>query len=357
MSNSSFHADLKVQQWQKKFYVEYIRGQRFARYTGTDENKVFQLVKDLSKKRGESITIQLVTRLTGSGVTGDNTLRGNEEAISNYGDTITVDQLRNATSVGHMEQQKGNIDFLNAGRMLLKLWAMEKLRDDMITAMESPNLDGKTSYASSSATQRNAWDTANGDRILYGDAKSNRTAGNVATSLDKLDATTDVLDPDMVSTAKRMARDADPHIRPVRVAEDEEWFVLFCNKWAFRDFKNSSDYLSNLRNAGPRSLKDNPLFRDGDLVHDGVILREIPEMGVMSNVGATGTVDGAANYLCGAQALGVAWAETTSAISDEDDYGNIKGVGIKEIRGVQKLFFNDKQHGMLTLYTAAVADS
>jgi hypothetical protein len=171
-----------------------------------------------------------------------------------------------------------------------------------------------------------------------------------------VDSTTDVMDPENVSLAKRMARDADPHIRPIKVMEDEEWYVLFANKWAFRDFKNSATYLANLRNAAPRSFKENPLYTDGDLVHDGVIIREIPEIGVITGVGAAG-IDVAPNFLCGAQSVAVAWAKMTEAIKDEDDYGNVKGVGVREWRGVQKLFFNDKQHGMLTFYTSGVADA
>lgn len=360
MADTTFHNDLVVKNWQKDFFSEYIRNSRFNRYMGEDENKIFQLVKDLSKKRGDTVYVQLVTKLTGNGVTGDNTLRGNEESLDNYADGLTINQLRNAVSRGEFEQQKGNIDLLNAAKTALKNWAMERLRDDIIARMLSPCLDGITTYAAATETQKDAWLEANQDRVLFGDAKSNLDTTGGATggadhsdSLVAIDGTTDVMDPENVSLAKRMARDADPHIRPIKVQEDEEWYVLFCNKWAFRDFKNSATYLANLRNAGPRSFKDNPLYTDGDLVSDGVILREIPEIGVVSN----GTIDCAPNFLCGAQSVAVAWAKMTEAIKDEDDYGNVKGVGVREWRGVQKLFFNDKQHGMLTFYTAGVADA
>lgn len=363
MADTSFDSSLQVQQWQQSFYTEYVRGSRFGRYTGSDNNKVIQLVMDLSRKRGDTITVQLVTRLTGAGITGDNTLKGNEESLGNYGDAIVVDQLRNAVRRGEMEQQKGNIDILNAARVQLKKWAMEQLRDDIIARMLSPNLDGLTTYASSSETDKDTWLDSNTDRVVFGAALGNLdSAGGLgpsgsdhSDSLAAVDSAADVLSPTVVSLAKRAARDADPHIQPITVAEDEEWYIMFVNKWAFRDFKTSTDYENAARDAAARG-KNNPLFRDGDLMWDGVILREIPEIGVITGVGAAG-IDVAPNFLCGAQAVGIAWAMTTQAVMDTDDYGNLKGVGIREIRGVQKLFFNSVQHGMLTLYTSGVADT
>ena len=47
----------------------------------------------------------------------------------------------------------------------------------------------------------------------------------------------------------------------------------------------------------------------------------------------------AASYLCGAQALGIAWAQRTKAVTNTRDYGFMHGVGVEEIRGVQKLAF------------------
>lgn len=347
----------KVIQWQNKVRREYIRGNRFARYMGADENKIIQVQSTLSAKRGDTVSMPLVTELTGGGVTGDNTLEGNEEALGNYEDRQTVDQLRHAVARGNMEQQRTLIDLLDEASMMLKLWAQSKLRDDIIARMLCPNLDGVTAYADCSEADKDAWDTANGgSRILYGNAKSNRSAGDHSASLLTVDATDDVLSPAIVSLAKRMARDASStRIRPVVVEEDEENFVLFCNKWAFRDFKNNSTYQQMLRDAEVRG-KGNPLYNDGDLYYDGVILREIVEIPVISGAG-NGGIDVAPNFFCGAQDIWIDWAQRTRAISDSRDYGNIRAVGVQEIRGIKKSYFNTLQFGQLTLYTAGVADT
>lgn len=355
MAVTQVPAALQLVRHSKKYFREYVRGNRFNRYMGTDENAIIQVKHELEKMNGDNITFPLLTELTGAGVEGDDILEGNEEAQDSYGDTVVINQLRNAVRVAEMDQRKTDIDYYMAARVQLREWSKSNLRDTIIARMLSPVLDGTTTYAASTVAERNAWQAANTDRVLYGAAKANLSSGDHATSLATVDATTDILSPAMVSLAKRMARDAGPHrMRPVKVKEDEEWFVLFCNKWAFRDFKNHATYQQNLREAMVRG-KDNPLFTDGDLIHDGVILREIVEIPVLSGVGAS-SIDVAPNFLCGAQAVMLAWGSQPKIKVDTFDYDNQRGVATAEIRGLKKSFFNSKQHGMLSLFTAGVAD-
>jgi hypothetical protein len=122
-----------------------------------------------------------------------------------------------------------------------------------------------------------------------------------------------------------------------------------------RDLRSDSTMQAANRDAMERG-KNNPLFTPGDLLWDGVIIREVPEIGVIEDVGAS-TIDVAANFLCGAQAVGLAYAQRSTPIFDEFDYGNLKGTGVKCIRGVEKLMFQSGvQHGVVTVYSAAVAD-
>ena len=109
--------------------------------------------------------------------------------------------------------------------------------------------------------------------------------------------------------------------------------------------------------------EDNPLFTGDSLVWDGMILREIPEIAAITGVGA-GAIDVEPVYLCGAQAIGTAWAQRTKSTTDTDDYEFMHGVGVQEIRGIEKLRFGTapgdtttpKDHGIATAYFAALAD-
>ena len=41
---------------------------------------------------------------------------------------------------------------------------------------------------------------------------------------------------------------------------------------------------------------------------------------------------------------------------DSDDYGHENGFAIDEIRGIEKLVFDNVDHGIVSVFTAAVAD-
>ena len=355
MADSAVVAALQVDQWSRKLREEYVRDMQLRKLMGRSPNAPIQMITELQKSPGDDITVPLVTRLTGSGQTGDNTLEGNEEALGNYGHKITVDQIRHAVRVGRMEQKKTFFNMLEAARPMLKKWAMAKLRTDILAAAHSANVDGSTAYASCSEAQKDAWLAANSDRVLFGAAKSNNSANDHSACLSNVDSTTDVLSVAIGSLAKRMGKTADRYITPVEVGEESgETFVMLCNSLCFRDLKGDTTLTAALRDALPRGRR-NPLFTDGDLYYDGVIYKEVEEMGVISGVGAS-SIDVAANYLLGAQAIGVAVGEQLHAIKNVRDYANLNGVGVAEIRGVDKLMWNSIQN-MVTVYCAAVADT
>jgi N4-gp56 family major capsid protein len=337
--------------WDNDFFASYVRANRFKRYMGTSENSIIQTRSDLTKKAGDGITLPLVTELTGAGQTGNGLLEGNEEALGNYGHKIEVSTLRHAVAVTDNDQQFTGIDLRNAGKEMLKLWAMSKLRTDIITALGSISTGVGTSlsYAGASAAQRNAWLVANADRIMFGDG----SVGGYTTLATDIALVTNTmkLTKEVVSKAKARAEQATPKIRPVTVGEDSENFVMFADARAFRDLK--IDLATSLQNAQERG-DSNPLWRDGDLMWDGVVIRKIQEIASLGAVGAASALV-SPFYLCGAQAMGVAWAQMTKSTTDTRDYGFVKGVGIHEMRGVEKLVYNGKDHGVFTGFVGATA--
>lgn len=332
--------------WDSDFFKSYVRANRFKRYMGTNENSVIQIKDDLTKKAGDGITIPLVTELTGAGQTGNGLLEGNEEALGNYGHKIDISTLRHAVAVTDNDQQFTGIDLRNAGKEMLKLWAMSKLRTDIITALGSKS---GTAYGSAAEAVKDAWLVANSDRVMFGDGS---VGGYTDHSADLLLVTASMkLTKETVSKAKARAEQASPKLRPIVVGEDSENFVLFCDARAFRDLK--TDLATSLQNAQERG-DNNPLWRDGDLMWDGVVIRKIQEIATLGAVGAASALV-SPYFLCGAQALGVAWAQMTKSTTDTRDYGFVKGVGIHEMRGVEKLIYNSKDHGVFTGYVGATA--
>jgi N4-gp56 family major capsid protein len=353
-------------QWSSDFWVEYIRQNQFTPYFGTTMDAMIQLRTDLTREPGDSVVFPTVRSLVGAGVTGNAVLEGNEEILNARSLKVPVGVIRHAVAVSQWDEQKSVIDLLNAARQVLKNWAMNKLRADIILSLGAVTADGdvQISYAAATAAQRNTWLVNNSDRVLFGASKSNNT-GVYATSLTNIDNTADKLTAAQITLAKRIARTASPKIRPIRVNDDEEWYVMFCPSMVYRDLMLDPVIINALQYAWNRG-SDNPLFTAGDILYDGVIIREIPELPTIPDVGAGATVDAGASYLCGAQALGIAWAQRTKAITNERDYGFFSGVGVQEIRGVAKLRFGvdptvdqtkPVDNGIVTVWSAAEPDA
>lgn len=381
MALTRVSAGNKVIQWDDKFFSEYVRANLFNPYMGVDENAIIQIKENLVKKKGDSITISLLSSLRGKGVRGNARLQGSEEQLGNYDHNIPVYPLRNGVAVTEWDEQMTVIDLRNGGRVALKNWAMETLRDDTVTALMS--MGGKAYLASqvladssysaiADETVKDAFLVQNADRFLFGAAKSNNAANDHSASLANIDNTADKLSAGIVSLSKRMAKQASPSIRPVMTKQGEEWFVMFANSEAFRDLKNDTTILAANREAWQRyngggklgsGTGSNPIFRDGDLIYDGVIIREISDIPTLEGVGA-GSIDVAPCFLCGAQAMGLVWAQRIKSRTNTEDYGFENGVAVSEMRGLEKLLYDnddlgktDVQHGVVTVYVAGVADA
>lgn len=385
MTASTISAGNIVTKWRAKVLREYVRGGRFEPVIGTDENKVIQVVRETKK-----CSMPLIGKLSGAGVRGSVQLTGSEEALSNYDYTLQPTYIRNGVLIDNEENEKSEFDLFKEGRPTLMNWMMETKRDQMIQAFGAIEAGG-TYYnyggieasgakgsSAASAANMDTWQAANTDRILYGALKSNLTSGDHTTSLATLNNTADLMTSDQVELMKRMAQDANPLIRPIMVKGDEPWYILYLGKYAFRDLRNDTTLLTTMQNSLARN-KDNPLFAGGDLLWDGVIIKELPDLdkfidssagGLWDGVwGAGATGDGLDNagaaairtsigFFCGAQALGFGIGHTASfKRRKEDDYEHLNGVAISAKHDIKKTFFNAKQHGMLTSFHAALADA
>lgn len=360
MADTSVASGLTVQQWDDKFFMEYLQEDRFAKFRGMDENSIIQMKEDLTKKKGDSVTYALVNRLSNNAVTGSNTLEGNEEALVSRSHKVTVDKRRNGVRVAEVDEQFSAISLRNAGRATLKDWAMEDTRDLTITALGRIN---GTNYDDASEANKDAWLVDNADRVLFGAAKSNNSSNDHSASLANIDNTNDKLDTSALSLMKRIALSASPKIKPIRVDGGKRFYMVFCGTETFRDLKTDSTITQAQREVNIR-MQNNKLFQGGDLEWDGMIIHEIDDIPTLSGVGA-GSIDVQPVYLCGCQALGHAIAKRWTSATEKFDYGDKHGVAIESIYEVDKLTFGSgsgdtddlKDHGVVTGFFAAVADS
>ena len=344
MANTAVAAGLTVQQWDEKFYTEYIRANRFKRYMGTDENAIIQMKEDLTTKPGKTVTYALVNALTGAGKRGSATLVGQEEKMNSRSCAVTVDKIRNAVVVPEIDEQYSAIGLRDAGKVVLKDWVLRLTKSDIITALGMVSGDYaagiKTIWQATDAgaitAAQDAWVTANVDRVLFGAAVSNYST-TFATAVGNVDDSGDLPTYARLNLMKSLAKLASPAIRPTMVNGDEEWYTVFCGSKAFKRFSEDATIVGFNKDARVRGL-DNPLFTGDSLIANGMIIREIPEITDLAISGGT-SADVSPVFLCGAQALGFAVAQRSKTITDDTDYGDKQGVAVQEIRGIQKLMF------------------
>jgi hypothetical protein len=364
---------------------EFVRENMFSPYMDEGLNAIIRLRSEL-KSGGEDMNIPLVTRLDGPGVS-TGTLVGNEEKIDNYGMRVRMEWSRNAVVTTKAEAHKDSADIFGEAKPLLSDWGKELQRDEVIAAMMAlptetlPTSSGGVrvngiQYDLATTAQKNTWHTDNSDRIVYGALSSNSVAANHATSLSNLDTTADKFTATNLSMAKRMAKLANPRIRPYKTRDGYEYFVAFAGTNTFRDLKLSLETIN--KDARPREGRqingapDNPIFQDGDQIYDGVIVREVPEISqfvtniwtTLKTAGQGGTTRVEPVFICGQQALVFAWGQMAKpTFRKEDDYGFITGVGIEMAYGISKMFKKHpmdgtalKQWGVLTGFYATTTD-
>lgn len=342
--------DFSLPKFRQDYLLEYIRTNRFARYMGADNDMPIQFAKE-AKGSGETIKIPMLGRLTKTGVTANMPLSGREEQVNRLSHQLTLEFRRNGVVVTERDEQFVFAKVLNQLRGLLMNWSKEQLRNDIIDSLFSV-LPRKTMLAplvNPDSTQRlsgdpslvniktqasdgelDTWVTNNADRVLF-HTISDLVSGDFSASIANVGAS-DVATADTLRAAKDLAVTADPHITPIRVGQDdEEYFVLFCSQKMFRQFQGDSEIQQYNLHALERGSKRNPLRTGGDLEFDGVIIRPVPEIGDHSATVTRGV-------LCGTEAVAVGIGmDPDFRENKNDDYGHIKGVGITECIGVEKL--------------------
>lgn len=363
MGETSVPTGLTVQQWDNKYFKEFLNKDWFKAFSGTGSNKMIQVKEDLTKKDGDSVTFTLVNKLTGTAKDSDEDLEGNEEGVDLRSQKVTIREYAHAVKFKKFDNQKTAIDLRESHKDVLMDWNMELHRDNVIEALGSIN---GVAYASATETNKDAWLVDNADRVLFGAAKSNNSSNDHSASLANIDSTTDVLKPGALSLMKRMALQANPKIRPIREKgsiSGSNMYVILAGTYPLRDLKNDSTFLQANREARARG-KLNPIFSDADYIYDNLAIYEIEDLPIYEGVGQS-SIDVAPVYLCGAQAVGTAWAMRPNTVDEEFDYKRRVGIGIKQWYKVEKLRFGSgstdtadlKDHGIVTGYFSSVADS
>lgn len=351
----------QLQVWSRDFW-RVARNMSFVnQFSGSGQNAMVQRVTELTKSnKGTKANITLLADMTGDGITGDNTLEGNEEALRAFDITIELDQLRFANRVaGRMADQKTVVNFREQSRDALA-YAMADRMDQLAfltlsgVAYTSKN-NGALRTTSSSAghelvdlefasdvsapttNRHRRWDATNG--LVAGDTTAVATADKISY--------------ECIVNLKAYAK--DQYIRGIRGAGNDEVFHLFVTPSQMRDLRLDSDFLANARNAGVRGSANSLFAGSSTEMVDGVMIHEFRHVfntggataGTSSNAGDAGykwgadaDVNGGRALFCGAQALAMADIGLPEIVEDTFDYENQAGISVGKIFGLRKPKYN-----------------
>lgn len=346
MADTRANPNLTPEIWDSKFFVEYLTENRYAGEMGTSENSIIQVREDLTKKAGDRINFALVNKLTQAATTGRAVMEGNEEDMATRSFELAVDKRRNAVRVAEIDEQFSAISLREAGKFVLKDWAMkdtERLISIALGKMGGIAMNATEVGAAGNQTVLDAWLVANSDRVFFGNsaytAMTDLSAAlltlTAATAAERLTAAN-------IDVMKFIAMNrSNPKIRPIRSeANGRYYYIMYAHPLAFRDLRQDATFVQAQREVS-LEMENNRLFKGGDLLWNGVIIKEAHDLYDYSTLTALGDSGGTVvpAFLCGAQALGAAYARRWRSKTEEFDYGDKHGIETSAIYGIDKMVF------------------
>ncbi|TIM14469.1 MAG: N4-gp56 family major capsid protein [Mesorhizobium sp.] len=362
MSTTSYGVNdaLAVKLWSKKLAVEVSKATAIAPLIGTSSNSIIQLKDETQKGKGDKVTFGLRTQLIGDGVTENQTLEGNEEALTTYSDALYINELAHAVRVKNdqtIDAQRVPFSLRDEANSGLTDWYADRM--SMMAFMQfggytAPTMafEGRTVTILPVHYGFNAPTAPSTNRVVR--------AGGVAN--DQSLTSTNIFTLDLIDKAKEKAVTANPKIRPVMI-DGAKHYVMYLHPYQVTDLRinTSTGQWLDIQKAAEKRGASNPIF-DGSLgVYNNVILREAEHVvtGVNASTSAQITTVRRAVML-GAQSAVVAFGMKTApskykTVEELFDYQRELGVSCQTVWGMKKTVFNSEDFGTIVVSTYAAA--
>jgi len=349
------NSPLAVKRWSAELMKEALKKTFALQFMGEDTNSIIQIKTELNKGAGDRITFGIRQQLTGAGVSGDNTLEGNEEALETYTQNVTIDQLRHAVrSNGKVSEQRVPFTVRNEIRDGLADWWA-----DRIDTWFFNQITGNTAQADTRYTGMQAVTAPDSGHQVFGNIGATVAAGTVALAEASLSATTVArFHLGLIDRARERAKMAVNTMRPIQVGS-KQLYVAFIHPRQTTALRISAgtSLWQDIQQAAlaAQDADDNPIYTGAIGIYNQTIIHESTRVPLV--VGATGgTADVARAVLVGAQAavmaFGRGYGKNTFDWNEElFDYRNKLGVEAGCIGGLVKTRFNGSDFAAITMST------
>tara|TARA_Y100001973_G_C5159044_1_gene312470 strand:- start:9 stop:1187 length:1179 start_codon:yes stop_codon:yes gene_type:complete len=389
MADTSFGVNdpLAVQAWGKKLYVEALRKTAAMKFMGTGADALIQIRDELSSGPGSKVTFGLRMQLSGTGVSGDGVLEGNEEALVRHNDSVQIDQLRHAVKVvGNMSQQRVPFNIRSEAESGLSDWWAGRIDTSIFNQLGGNSAANGTGTERHNYTGMQAAVDPSSSRWIFADVFENGSfneAGNDENNigLDTAGGTSTTKDApfrlELIDRCVVKARTSSPPIRPLSL-NGMECYAMFLHPHQVLQLRQNStagQWLDIQKAAMTGGLvSKNAIFTGALGMYNNTILHEAVRVpyGNDTQVGAdTGTDLGAAGNTTtgiaraifgGAQAATVAFGRAYGWSGSNirfkwtevmDDYENQIGVSAALVWGCKKTVFNSTDFGTIVASTVS----
>lgn len=340
---------LAVKLWSKKLLREALKETYIDRFTGDSADSLIYVKNELSKEAGDRIRVGLRVVLSGAGVEGDDTLEGNQEALTTYTDDLLINQLRHGVlSKGKMSEQRVAFSVREEAMAGLRDW----FADRADTAFFN-QIAGNTAQADTKYTGHNATVAASTGRVVFGPIDTTEASLSSASVSANFQLT-------MIDKAITIAKTASPLVRPIRV-NGQPKYVAFLHPYQVYSLRTDAtanritwyDTQKALVSGGD---KNNGIFSGALGEYNGVVIHESTRVPL-----APSTTTVRRGIFCGAQAACMAFGRdggrpTSMSWHEETaDLGNQLSVSAGMIWGIKKSVFNSADFGTVLLSSHAEA--
>ena len=321
---ANWASGLQVSRWAKELQSEISKGVYFSKFMGEGPGNAIH-VKQMEEGKGKDVTFGFVSQLTGSAITGDSSLEGNEQSLSTYSNTVSTNQKRLAVrDTGKFTNSKVLYDFRSTSLDLLKTQYAELIDADIFSAL-------------SPTSGTHAYYRADASASVY--ASSDPKA-----ALDDGDDIT-LADISAMKTLAQIGGAANYRMRPIRV-DGDDYYVLVVHPEVAYDLFELDEFQQIQREAQVRG-DSNPLFKGALGIYNGVVIHAHEGVHIGSNAGSGGNIEFARNLFMGAQAACFAESSDMFWVEKTFDYGNQLGISASKIYGVDISDYNNKDVGVI----------
>ena len=310
--------------WGAKVIVEAKKDIYFDAVTGENENNIIQTKMELTKEKGDRVTIPLRVRLTSEGTDTENAdLEGSEEEMTFYDFSVSLIEKGHAVKAKNkISLQRPAFDLRTQFKDGLKDWLAEYIDKRTVTVL------------STSPTT---------NRVVY---------PNDATGTGDIEAA-DTMSVAVIQEARRKARLASPKVNPIKI-KGKPHYIMLMHDYQAKALKADTVWQNAQYYAALRG-ETNPIFTGALGIIDGVILHEYERIQTYNTWGGA-ALTGARALLLGAQAGIHLFGQLPQWYEKLFQYNRIPGVACDIIWQAAKTVFNSEDFSVITVDTYIAED-